>query len=271
MNRNLITNRSGFGWGYTVVNPIDSESGIELGFRRMKRGETWREESPFESAWLLLSGSVRFGWTGGGREALRASIFDEDPCALHLPAGSPVTLEAFEDCELAVSRVRNDDSFEPRFFDPSSLLESEHRGRDILDDTAYRIVRTIFDYRNRPEGNLVLGEVINFPGRWSSYPPHHHEQPELYHYRFTRPQGYGFAQLGDEALVVREFDTLVIDGNRDHPQTAAPGYGMYYIWVIRHLDGNPYRVPEYAAEHAWAGEPGAVSWKPPADPPARAL
>ena len=85
----------------------------------------------------------------------------------------------------------------------------------------------------------VLGEVVTMPGRWSSYPPHHHPQPEIYHYRFTRPQGYGHAELGDDVLKVKQFDTVKIFDGNDHAQCAAPGYGMYYSWVIRHLPDNP--------------------------------
>ena len=150
-----------------------------------------------------------------------------------------------------MQQVENDNRFETMIFDESNLLESEHRGKDLLDDTAYRIVRTIFDIRNRPDANLVLGEVITFPGKWSSYPPHHHSQPEIYHYRFTEPQGYGHGESGDNVLKIQQYDTLKILYDLDHGQVAAPGYGMYYIWVIRHLPGNPYTIPEFTQEHAW--------------------
>jgi 5-deoxy-glucuronate isomerase len=142
------------------------------------------------------------------------------------------------------------------------LLESEHRGKGQLNDTAYRIVRTIFDIRNRPTTKLVLGEVINFPGRWSSYPPHHHSQPEIYHYRFTKPQGYGHGELGEEVLRLKQNDTVKILNEKDHSQTAAPGYGMYYIWVIRHLKDNNYTVPEFTEAHQWLLKKDADIWQP---------
>ena len=96
-----------------------------------------------------------------------------------------------------------------------------------------------------------------------SRPPHHHAQPEIYHYRFTEPQGYGHGELGDHVFKVRQFDTLKILDQNDHSQTSAPGYGMYYIWVIRHLPGDPYTVPRFTPEHRWTMEKGADarSWK----------
>ena len=46
-------------------------------------------------------------------------------------------------------------------------------------EASTRIVRTIFDLSNATDAKLVLGEVISYPGKWSSYPPHHHPQPEV--------------------------------------------------------------------------------------------
>jgi 5-deoxy-glucuronate isomerase len=108
----------------------------------------------------------------------------------------------------------------------------------------------------------VLGEVITFQGGWSSYPPHHHPQPEIYHYRFTEPQGYGHAELGETVLKVRNYDTVKILDLNDHSQCAAPGYGMYYAWVIRHLPNDRYSVPEFTPEHKWIMQSDAQYWDP---------
>ena len=65
---------------------------------------------------------------------------------------------------------------------------------------------------------------------------------------------------------------ITIRAGNDHAQAAAPGYGMYYAWVIRHLPGQPYGVPEFTAEHAWTMQPGARIWAPPparGNPPAK--
>ena len=61
---------------------------------------------------------------------------------------------------------------------------------------------------------------------------------------------------------VRQYDTVKIPAGLDHAQCAAPGYGMYYSWVVRHLPGNPYTVPEFTAEHAWTMAPDADFWWP---------
>jgi len=170
---------------------------------------------------------------------------------LHVAAGKSARIKAISECEFAVSRVENEKQFATRIYDSGTMLEKEFRGRGLLNNTSMRIVRTVFDIRNSPDSKLVIGEVVTPPGGWSSYPPHFHEQPEIYHYRFTEPQGYGHAECGDEVFKVRQFDTYKILDQKEHAQTAAPGYGMYYIWVIRHLDGKPYSVPIFNDHHSW--------------------
>ena len=113
---------------------------------------------------------------------------------------------------------------------------------------------------NAKDSNLVLGEVIDFPGKWSSYPPHHHPQPEIYFYKFLPENGFGHAELGEDVYKVRNNDAILIHENLTHPQVAAPGYAMYYIWVIRHLENNQYVNPIFVPEHAWVMEKDAAIW-----------
>jgi len=209
-----------------------------------------------------MSGSVTVQVANRQVKLERGSLFDDAPSCVHLPAGAELIFECHAATEFTVYRSANGKPFEPRIFLPADTVD-EPRGKGQVDGACLRLVRTIFD-RNNSDANaeLVLGEVITLPGRWSSYPPHHHAQPEIYHYRFAQPQGYGHAELGDAVYKVRNYDTIRILAGRDHAQCAAPGYAMYYSWVIRHLDGNPYTVPEFTAEHRWTMEPGAMVWKP---------
>jgi len=265
MSDYLIKNTQGFSNGYTPIISIADENRMDMNFGilKMKAGEKKELTSSLETACLLMHGEVTFQYDNQTHVAKRDSLFNEEPIALHSAALQKTCVIAHTDCELAIARTDNTEHFETKVFDEKSMLESEHRGKGLLDDTAYRNVRTIFDIRNRPQAKLVLGEVINFPGRWSSYPPHHHPQPELYHYRFTEPQGYGHGEIGDDILKIHHGDTLKILDEKDHAQTAAPGYGMYYIWVIRHLPNQPYMMPEFTKEHSWTKEPKANErvWK----------
>ena len=184
------------------------------------------------------------------------------PAASMLASAKWSSIDCDTESEFTVYSTANTEPFDARAFAPGDV-PTEHRGRDQVGNACYRFVRTIFDRANSDaKAELVLGEVITMPGRWSSYPPHHHPQPEIYHYRFTKPGGFGHAELGEAVVKVRQYDTTKILHGVDHAQAAAPGYGMYYSWVIRHLPDNPYIVPEFTEEHAWVVDDNAEIWRP---------
>ncbi len=265
MALHLTEHRGGFGPGFTAVTRFDEEAdntGIGFGVLRLTAGETLDTAQGRETAWLLMHGRATVTVGGAGHEIERQSLFDESPSCIHVAAGEQVRIECADDCEFSVFTTPNGKPFPPRVYTPADV-PNEHRGKGQVDNACYRFVRTIFDGSSaHANTELVLGEVVTMPGRWSSYPPHHHPQPEIYHYRFTKPQGYGHAELGDDVYKVRQFDTVKIFDGYDHAQAAAPGYGMYYSWVIRHLEGKRYTVPDFTEEHTWVMEEGAKVWRP---------
>lgn len=246
--------RSGFRHGYTRLTSAGGKrhnTGIELGVRVMRKGETFKSKTGNEECcFLLMNGSVLFSDENGRTySARRKSLFEESPSTFLAGRQARFLLQAKSaQTEIACIRVKSGAAYTTCYFKPSSV-ESEKRGKGKLNDTALRTVRTVFDYRNMPQSNLVVGEVITHPGRWSSYPPHHHPQPEIYFYRFLPENGYGFAQVGDDVYKVKNNDLIKIPPGKDHPQAAAPGYAMWYLWVIRHLRNNPYINPEFTKEH----------------------
>lgn len=259
MERALLCNRRGFDFGVTplVTKARHREVQFDFSIVRMSRGEHFAIDSARESVLLLLTGEVTMACGEREMRVMRQNYFDEAPSALHAAPSQPAQIRAHADAELVLVETDNDETFASEIFTECNMLENEHRGQGLLNDTAHRMVRTIFDKRNRPTSNLVLGEVVTFPGCWSSYPPHYHAQPEVYHYRFTEPQGYGHAELGEQVCKVHQFDTLMILDDNTHAQVSAPGYGMFYVWVIRHLPNDPYVVPKFVDEHAWTKESSA--------------
>lgn len=237
------------------VSAEDStEVGMTLGTWKIGDGERVDITSAdAETAVLAFSGDGSLSADGRKLEFSRTSWMETPPTVVHCSAGNGITAScrAGSAVEVIVVQTPNSRSFAPRFYAPSDI-QAEHRGKGLLQDTCYRIVRLAFDDTNGPpESNLVLGEVINFAGRWSSYPPHSHPQPEIYYYRFEPSNGYGHGELGDEVFRIRNGDLLAITGNRSHCQVSAPGYNMYYLWAVRHLEGNRYKGFTFDPEHAW--------------------
>lgn len=249
----LIRNPYGFNQGCNYIVTMNPSAKDSMSFSSLKlaAGEKYSFNDHYEFAALLMTGKVVFHYGNESQQVYRYDYFVQEPIVLHCSSGEIASVEALTDCEILLIQTENNTSFAPLLFDKSNLLELDNRGKDILNDSSHRIVRTVFDKRNRPESNLVVGEIITFQGRWSSYPSHYHDQPEIYHYRFSEPQGYAFGENGKEVLRIEHYDTYQIAPGQSHAHCTAPGYALYTLWFIRHLTGNPYGTPTFLKEHEW--------------------
>jgi 5-deoxy-glucuronate isomerase len=249
--------------GYTEITNMESkhkEMLQDIGIYTLSRdkSETLLDSSK-ETAILLLEGEIRLEWNENSVEIKRKNVFDEDPWCLHVPKGVKVTVTALFKSEVLVQKTDNEKDFAAKLYTPEEC-SSTVAGEGAWNGTAERVIRTIFDYNNAPYSNLVIGEVISYPGRWSSYPPHHHNQPEVYYYRFDKPQGFGCAMVGPEAYRVEHNSYITIPGGLDHPQSTAPGYAMYFCWMIRHLENDPWTDRIMEKEHEWLLDSNAKIW-----------
>ena len=205
-----------------------------------------------ETAFLLLRGSAEISWGTQTESISRRDPFEKTPYCLHVPKNTPVSITAKEGTEILIQQAENERDFPPVFYKPEDILYQEF-GKGQWGGTGHRICSTVFDYDNAPYSNMVLGEVFNQPGKWSSYPPHHHPQPEVYYYQFDKPQGFGACFIGDNVYKSVEGSACFITDGNDHQQVVAPGYEMCYVWMIRHPEGDPwYKTSRYyAPEHEW--------------------
>lgn len=201
-----------------------------------------------ETAFLLLQGDADISWNGETKNMFRESPFKKAAYCLHVPKETEVKIKANAETEILIQQTDNDIIFTPVFYTPDMILYQEF-GKGQWDGAGYRIVSTVFDPDNAPYSNMVLGEVYNQPGRWSSYPPHHHPQPEVYYYQFDEPNGFGAAFIGEDVFKsVQGSAAYITDGN-DHQQVVAPGYEMCYIWMIRHLPDDPwYKTTRFVSD-----------------------
>lgn len=218
----------------------------------MNQGDTIRiDELQKETALLLFEGAAEVSLDGRNWMVSRCNTFKDGAWCIHVCAGMPVLICAKEHCEFYVQKTDNKRTFPGKVYGPEDVLTVEAGDNGELDGTMHRYIRTFFDYSNAPYSNMVLGEVQNFSGRWSSYPPHHHPQPEVYFYRFEKPQGFGAGFANGEVYQTGHNGMLVIQ-SQFHSQVCAPGYSMIYAWGIRHLPGNPWdktRIDD--EEHTW--------------------
>lgn len=240
--------------GYNSITEMcgkHSDMFMDFGILKLKKDQCETNNENKERAYLLIKGEVIFEWEDNKVKVQRNSCFRENPLCLHVPSNTKVNITGVsDDTEIAVQMTDNEKVFPPKLYKQEEC-RVEIRGEGTLNETSTRIVRTIFDISNAEYSNMVLGEVINYPGKWSSYPPHDHPQPEIYFYKFYPENGFGYAELGEDVVKVRNNDTVKIGPMLTHPQATAPGYVMYYLWVIRHLKDNPYITPTVVSEHLW--------------------
>lgn len=99
-------------------------------------------------------------------------------------------------------------------------------------------------YRRRIYNMIVEGDSVNRflggfvegdSGNWTSFPPHRHDgKPEVYVYYGLGPK-FGVQMIitdeEDRAYVVRDGDSVLFEKGY-HPNVAAPGTGMNFLWVI---------------------------------------
>lgn len=255
------THKKPFEKGYnTIISAVENPDmmGMEFGVVSMSNGDVQNFNYAQEVVYDLLFGEITFSWEGKSETVSRESCFRDGATLLHVPQNTAVKIECkSEKAEIAVCRTENERSFPSKLMFPEDCLcANEERGAGQMNECSTRLVRTFFDRSNIPETNFFIGEVVHFPGKWSSYPPHQHVEPEMYYYKFLPENGYGLAEYGDDAFKVRNNDLTGMPENVTHSQVVAPGYAEYYLWCIR-LQDDKNIVTTVVPEHSWVTAPDA--------------
>ena len=266
--------------GYRQVVPLAKKPLEYLGFglARLAAGKTWKFATG-KAEWtvVILSGSVRAFSADGeltrGPLGMRQDVFSGKASALYLPPGLKGRIQAVTAAELAVCQAMTDEKTtgcrshirrggQPMARAPVVITPEDVRARTVGAHNWERTVQDIVDPRI-PAARLLVGETINKAGCWSSYPPHRHDEDrlpleasleEIYFFQVNPPQGFGFQRVYtddrrlDESYAVENGDTVILPRGY-HPVAAAPGYQVYYLWLL----AGPGRVmcPFDDPQHAW--------------------
>lgn len=241
----LLKNKLHQGYNDIVTADCDALDYIELAIVNLGLNEGYEEElEGRELVGVILSGkcSIRTNrddanWIDIGE---RKSVFDGKATGFYLPAGTEFALESNLGASVALCRAPSQLNSKP-FLVPPGRVRTKNVGRHNW----RRKVHSIIDGRHNCS-HLLVGETFTPPGNWSSYPPHKHDiddpprevnMEEVYHFRLAPEKGFGIQRLYDdertldEIYVVNDGDTVLIP-NGYHPVAAAPGYRMYYLWIL---------------------------------------
>jgi 5-deoxy-glucuronate isomerase len=237
---------------------------IDLSLAEVADGEVLELESGPERAAVILSGRVdaTAGETALGIAGGRSSVFEAPGDTVYAPAGMTLRLEAVDGpAQVAVTAAAAPADAGPP---PRVIGPDDQRIAEVGKGNWSRTVRTILGPEH-PASRLLVGETINPPGNWSSYPPHRHDRhdpprevnlEEVYLFRVDPPGGFGvqirYDENGhEEAFLVRDDDVATIRSGF-HPVVAASGYSLYYLWVMagEGREMMPYMDPA----HVWVQE-----------------
>jgi len=266
--------------GYTpIVSPADSDLRyLSFGLVTLGNGESWRQRpSEQETVLVVLGGKcdVAAGGQRWERIGERVDVFGGKPTAVYVPPGCEFEVTGRGKVEVAVCGAQAESG------PAATLIPPERVGfRKVGEGAFHREIHDLVTAESFPAKRLIVGETYNPPGLWSSYPAHKHDRAEppqesaleeVYHFRVQPPQGFGLqrvygeglpgpsgprgdpsgSQRGqgfDEAYAVQDRDTAVITRGY-HPVVAAPGYRLYYLWML----AGERRIMQWREDpaHAW--------------------
>jgi len=213
-----------------------------------------------ERVLILLSGNIN-GSCGNMKFkelGVRKSVFDGKASAIYLSSFTDLTLSANTDTEIIIASAPCEkNGFESKIIRPGDV-SAKTVGKNNWVRNVHDILPGEFN-----ANKLIVGETFNYPGMWSSFPPHKHDKnnppvetcfEELYYYRINPNQGFGYQRIYspehdfDDCYVVKNNDVVEIPFGY-HPVTAGPGYDLYYLWVLSGESRNP--IWNEDPDHNW--------------------
>jgi len=234
---------------------------IKFGLLTMNDGEVHESNTEGNEACLVILGgqcNVEVGgqkWEDIGR---RRNVFDGKPTSIYIPRDSPFRVEARGEMDAGLCMAPASESRKPSLIPPEDVK--------CLAVGSWNWTRTVCDIMGNDSKipqTLIVGETINPPGNWSSSPPHKHDVDDLpreskleevYFYKLKPSQGFALQRIYsadgelDESYVIKDGDTVAFPRGY-HPVVAAPGYQLYYLWVL----AGKKRImrPNDDPDHAW--------------------
>ena len=259
--------------GYNrICDPTNSPlRWLHLGRLWLPEEEQWEHSTgDHEETLVLLHGSGHviihdsaLTYTLG----VRRDPFSDPPTMLYIPSHCSYTVIAgAAGLDLAVTAAPAELRYPTRspLLFPAEQAAQTYHGTGRWKRKIY--LGTVGEY---PIERLMVGETLNRPGGWTSFPPHKHdtqappqEMPyeEIYFFLLKPRSGFAIQRVYDppqreqplnETIVVHDGDTVVIPRGY-HPVVGGPGYQMYYLWMMcGEIGHRTYGQASLDPDHAW--------------------
>lgn len=168
----------------------------------------------------------------------RKNVFEEPPVAVYLPPYYEYKIEFEKKTEICIIGCSARGRGKPKF-----LNSKEVKFRRVGEETYFRNIVDIIP-ESFPAEKLLVGETINDPGNWSSYPPHKHDKnnppeeyalEEIYFFKICPKNGFGIIRVFDDEednLFLIKNNELVTIPKGYHPVGVVPKFQIYYLWAL---------------------------------------
>jgi len=207
-----------------------------------------------ETGLVCLAGSADVSVQG---RTLRMTPYD----ALYIPRDAPFTVATARDgCDLAEISAPVERSY-PLQFVAYADVQRDPGLHFVTGSPGSRRNLNILLGKNIQAGRIMAGVTFSEPGNWTSWPPHEHAAlaEEAYLYIDMPAPAFGVQLVYTDsrnpelATIVREGDVVIMPAGY-HPNVAAPGHGINFLWMMaanRELQDRQFGVvnvhPDYAA------------------------
>ena len=193
-----------------------------------------------EAVAVILSGKAKLSIDGHDYLLKRRDVFKDIASAVYIPLNTRFSIHSLSKTEIAICLCSASIKTKS-FYKSPEQIKSKTVGKADFE----RSVKNIVSDKDGSH-HLIVGETINPPGNWSSFPPHKHDMnvqnkevkmEEIYFYKINPPNGFGFQRLysknkkHDKSIVIKN-NMLVHIPYGYHPVCAMPGYPLYYLWFL---------------------------------------
>lgn len=195
----------------------------------------------YETAIVILNGECSISVQNSEYRLKRKNVFEEKASAFYLSAHEKGTIKKISDnCEIAICHTYSIEK-KKNILISKNDVKKQKRGKNGYERIVFDIIDESFD-----ANSMLIGETLNFPGNWSSYPPHKHDVDnpphelkleELYFFKVSPENGFGFQRIYtkngslDETIIIKN-DEITLIPMGYHPVCVMPGYQLYYLWIL---------------------------------------
>ena len=158
--------------------------------------------------------------------------------AIYVPRGSAVTVETTGEVDLVECAAEVEGTYPLQVIRYADLAADPKRKFRAGGESTSRDLNIVIGDNIRT-GRILLGFTRSQQGNWTSWPPHEHTKmlEEVYVYFDMPPPAFGIQLVYDSpdrpefVSIVRDGDAVLMPSGY-HPNVAAPGHGINFIWMM---------------------------------------